>query len=90
MPTTIDLDAHLEAFVTRQVSAGRFNSASEVIRATLRLLENQEHLQALKLQELRSTIVAGASRGPGRDASKVFDRLGKKYKDIAAAQKGRK
>jgi len=48
-----------------------------VIRAGLRLLEEHEQLQALKLQELRSAIAAGAASGPGRNADAVFDRLSK-------------
>ncbi len=80
MTTTIDLGTHFEAFVAQQVSAGRFNTTSEVICAGLRLLQDQEQLQALKLQALRSNIAAGINSGPGRDADAVFDRLKKKHK----------
>ena len=89
MPTSVALGTHFETFVKEQLSAGRFNNVSEVIRAGLRLLEDQEQLQALKLQELRSAIAAGAASGPGRNADAVFDRLSKKYKDKATAAKGR-
>lgn len=60
-----------------------------MIRAGLRLLEDQEQTQALKLQELRSAIAAGAASGPGRNADAVSERLSKKYKDKAASPKGR-
>ena len=80
MPTSVALGPHFETFVKEQLSVGRFNNASEVIRAGLRLLEDQEHAQALKLQELRSAIAAGAASGPGRDANTVFDCLKKKYR----------
>ena len=76
MPTSVALGAHFETFVKAQLSAGRFNNASEVVRAGLRLLEDHEQLQAVQLQELRSAIAAG---GPGRDSDAVFDRLRKKY-----------
>jgi len=89
MSTSVALGVHFETFVKEQLSAGRFNNASEVIRAGLRLLEEHEQLQALKLQELRSAIAAGAASGPGRNSDAVFDRLNKKYKDKAAAVKGR-
>ena len=79
MPTSVALGAHFETFVKAQLSAGRFNNASEVIRAGLRLLEDHEQLQAVQLQELRSAIAAGAASGPGRDSDAVFDRLSKKY-----------
>ncbi|MEO6626874.1 MAG: type II toxin-antitoxin system ParD family antitoxin [Burkholderiaceae bacterium] len=87
MPTSVALGSHFETFVKEQVGAGRFNNASEVVRAGLRLLEDQEHLRALKQQELRAAVAAGAASGPGKDADAVFTRLNKKYK--AAAAKGR-
>jgi len=43
-----------EKFVTKQVESGRFNNASEVVRAGLRLLEDEE----AKLEELRAMIDA--------------------------------
>ena len=80
MPTSVALSAHFELFVKEQVNAGRFNNVSEVVRAGLRLLEDHEQLQALKLQELRTAINAGASSGSGVDAEQVFDDLERKYK----------
>jgi antitoxin ParD1/3/4 len=52
MPTSVALSPHFEAFVKQQVTTGRFNNVSEVVRAGLRLLEDQEQLKSLKLQEL--------------------------------------
>ena len=83
MPTSVALGSHFETFVKNQLGAGRFNNASEVVRAGLRLLEDQEQMQALKLQELRAAIAKGASSGPGRDADAVFNRLGTKYQRAA-------
>lgn len=80
MPTSVALSPHFELFVKEQVNAGRFNNVSEVVRAGLRLLEDHEQLQALKLQELRTAINAGASSGSGVDAEQVFDDLERKYK----------
>lgn len=84
MPTSVALSPYFESFVKQQVASGRFNNVSEVVRAGLRLLEDHEQLQALKLQELRSTIDAGAASGAGVDAPAVFDRLEKKYRRAAA------
>ena len=83
MPTSVALGSHFEIFVKNQLGSGRFNNASEVVRAGLRLLEDQENTQALKLQELRAAIANGAKSGPGRSADAVFDRLGKKYQRAA-------
>jgi len=80
MPTSVALSSHFELFVKEQINVGRFNNVSEVVRAGLRLLEDHEQLQALKLQELRTAISAGVSSGSGVDAKQVFDHLERKYK----------
>lgn len=84
MPTSVALSPHFESFVKEQVNAGRFNNVSEVVRAGLRLLEDQEQMNALKLQELRTAIQAGAASGTGVDAEQVFERLERKYKTAAS------
>ncbi len=83
MPTSVALSPHFESFVKQQVTAGRFNNVSEVVRAGLRLLEDQEELKALKLQELRNAVQAGIASGPGVEADGVFNRLERKYKSAA-------
>lgn len=88
MPTSVALSPHFESFVKQQVSAGRFNNVSEVVRAGLRLLEDQEELKALKMQELRTAIQAGADSGPGVPARQVLGRLERKYKAAAAKLQG--
>ncbi len=85
MPTSVALSPYFESSVKEQVSSRRFNNVSEVVRAGLRLLEDQEQAQAVKLRELRAAIQAGDESGPGTDADKVFDRLEKKYKSLAKA-----
>ncbi|NRA86543.1 MAG: type II toxin-antitoxin system ParD family antitoxin [Rhizobiales bacterium] len=44
-----------EAFISQQIKAGRFNNASEVVRAGLRMLEDYE----TRLKSLRGLIAAG-------------------------------
>ena len=41
--TSVSLGDHFESFVDEKVSEGRFKNASEVIRAGLRLLEEEEN-----------------------------------------------
>ena len=87
MPTSVALSPHFELFVKEQVNSGRFNNVSEVVRAGLRLLEDQEQAQALKLQELRAAIQAGVASGPGIPADEVFDKLEKKYAQALGSAK---
>lgn len=63
--TSFSLGDHFTGFIEAQVSAGRFGSASDVVRAGLRLLEEQE----TKLAALRSALAEGETSGP----SKPFD-----------------
>lgn len=57
--TSIALGSHFEDFVNEKVSEGRYKNASEVIRAGLRLLENDEQ----KLLALRKAIEEGIDSG---------------------------
>ena len=57
--TSISLGDHFETFVDTRVSTGRFKNASEVIRAGLRLLEEEES----KIIALKSAIKEGLSSG---------------------------
>ena len=63
--TSISLGDHFVSFVETKVSEGRYHSASEVVRAGLRLLEEQE----TKLSALRAALVEGEESG----ASTPFD-----------------
>lgn len=53
--TSISLGNYFDQFVQTQVSAGRFKNVSEVIRAGLRLLEDEEN----KMAALRNAIQIG-------------------------------
>lgn len=61
-PTTIDLPEHQSAFVQGQIAEGHYASASEVVQAALRLLEEQE----AKLASLRQALDEGEQSGPAR------------------------
>ena len=55
--TTVALGAHYENFIQSTITSGRFNNTSEVVRAALRLLEEDE----TRLAALRAAIDDGDS-----------------------------
>jgi len=57
MPTrNVNLTDELEGFVLAKVKSGRYENASEVVRAALRVLEDQEREYEAKLAVLRTAI----------------------------------
>jgi len=84
MPTSIALGNHFETFVRDQLESGRFNNASEVVRAGLRLLEESEQRRQLELDALRAEIAAGLASSSRKPADEVFDRLETKYNILAS------
>jgi len=65
MTMNINLTPELENLVRQKVSSGLYNSASEVVREALRLMEAQDQLRAVKLERLRQDIREGLESGPG-------------------------
>lgn len=61
--TSISLGNHFETFIEKSVSKGRFQNASEVIRAGLRMLEEEEN----KVIALRIAIQEGIDSGIAKD-----------------------
>lgn len=59
MPTSVALGDHFEEFIRKQLDSGRFNNASEVVRAGLRLLEDEQKLRELRHRELKAAIREG-------------------------------
>jgi antitoxin ParD1/3/4 len=57
--TSISLGEHFDGFIAHQLETGRYGSASEVVRAALRLLENSES----KLDALRRMLNEGEQSG---------------------------
>jgi antitoxin ParD1/3/4 len=64
MTININLTPQLEAMVREKVASGLYNSASEVVREALRLLEQQDQFRAIKLEQLRKDIREGIESGP--------------------------
>jgi antitoxin ParD1/3/4 len=63
--TSFSIGEHFTGFVDSQVKEGRYSNASDVLRAALRLLEEQE----AKLTALRAALIEGEESGP----STAFD-----------------
>ena len=63
MPMNVNLTPQLESLVKQKVASGLYNSASEVVREALRLMEAQDRLRAVKLEQLRQDIREGLSCG---------------------------
>ena len=57
--TSITLGEHFDGFISRQLKDGRYGSASEVVRAGLRLLEDSE----AKIATLRKLLNDGEQSG---------------------------
>ena len=57
--TSISLGPHFDKFIEKQLKSGRYGTASEVVRESLRLLEEQEKNKAA----LRKALIAGEKSG---------------------------
>jgi antitoxin ParD1/3/4 len=74
----VSLTPELEKFVNAKVGSGRYNSASEVVREALRLLEERDSARATKLAEFNEEIVrrlASLDRGETVDPAETRARL---------------
>lgn len=75
--TSITLGKHFEQIIKTSIESGRYASASEVVRAGLRLIDKEEH----KLKLLKEAIEAGEKSGyvDNFDPVKHLDYLNSKY-----------
>jgi antitoxin ParD1/3/4 len=79
MPTrNVNLTNELDRFVAKRVKAGRYENASEVVRAALRTLEREEHQHQAKLAALRAAIDEGDESGVAK--GNVFGHVRKALK----------
>jgi len=74
MPTrNVNLTQELDRFVRAKVESGRFENASEVVRAALRSLEQGEREFEVKMEALRAAVDEGDSSGVA--SGDVFGRV---------------
>ena len=74
----VSLTPELERFVQSRVASGRYQTASEVVREGLRLLEEREQSREAVMEELLAKIRRGieqADRGELLDGDAVFDEI---------------
>jgi antitoxin ParD1/3/4 len=80
----VSLTPELDQFVSDRVASGRYQSASEVIREGLRLLEEREVVRQTALESLRESIDAGlaeAKRGELLDGEQVMADLMRRHEE---------
>jgi antitoxin ParD1/3/4 len=76
--TSITISEHFEGFIASQIESGRYETASEVIRAGLRMLEDYESGYQRHLEALREHIdegIAQLDRNESIDGKEFFDEL---------------
>ena len=79
MPTrNVNLTPELDNFVLDRVESGRFENASEVVRAALRGMEREERVFETKLAALRTAIDEGDASGIAK--GDVFTQVRKKLR----------
>ena len=76
MGMNVNLTPQLEELVRAKVSSGMYNSASEVVREALRLMDEQDRLRQVKLDDLRREIRQGLDSG----GSQAWDTVAVKAK----------
>jgi antitoxin ParD1/3/4 len=84
MARSFTLGEHFEHFIDAQLKEGRFSNASEIVRAGLRLLEEQAQLHQLRVGDIRRSIEESRRNGATAPADQVFDRIEAKLKGMAS------
>ena len=67
--TSLSLGGHWEDFIRQEIRSGRYSTASEVVRAALRELEDR----GKRLEALRRHLAEGAVQAAGKDFVEDFD-----------------
>lgn len=80
---SIALNEHYERFIRKQLESGRYNNASEVVRAGLRMLEDFEEARENWLRNEIPNRLAELQENPeiGIPAEKVFARIEARHRD---------
>ena len=72
------LTPELEQLVQAKVQSGRYNSASEVVREALRLMEHKDEVRTIQIQELRRQMdraLGESDCGEGTDGDQFMQEM---------------
>ncbi len=87
----VSLTPELEQFIDRKVKSGRYNTASEVVRESLRLLEREDDLREMKKEELLREVMKGVEQiRNGEYIEVTSENLAEFAKDIGRRGRERK
>ena len=67
--TSLSLGGHWEDFIRQEIGSGRYSTASEVVRAALRELEDR----GKRLEALRNHLAEGAEQAARKDFVENYD-----------------
>jgi antitoxin ParD1/3/4 len=86
----VSLTPELEKLVTQKVKSGLYQSASEVIREGLRLLDGQDRIREVHLNEVRRKIQTGLDqldRGEGIPGNLAYARMKQRSAEFRKSQR---
>lgn len=84
----VSLTPELEKLVNDKVASGQYQTASEVVREGLRLLEERDEIRTMKLEKLRREIDIGLKQADeGRLKTVTAEGLMAKIRQYVAEQK---
>ena len=81
----VSLTPHLEELVRDKVKSGLYNSASEVVREALRLMEDRDRVREMRLEDLRKEIQIGIDqleRGEVTPGEEVLRQLRERNEEL--------
>ena len=81
----VSLTPHLEELVRDKVKSGLYNSASEVVREALRLMDDRDRVREMRLEDLRKEIQIGVDqieRGEVTPGEEVFRQLRERNEEL--------
>ena len=86
MPRSFALGEQFDAFIDEQIESGNYRDTSEVVRAGLRLLEDQQ--RRYEAEQIRQVIEEGRRTGSASPAVGVFDRVEARIRAAAGRDPG--